>query len=295
MPCSRVLIEKATNTRRLNLDMRFWLTRGLGKSLREQLSSQLLLGILSGQLQPGHELPSLTQLARKLGIQANTVSLVYGDLCERGWLISKPGRGVYVVDRERITLEGFVTRWTEAAESLGFSRAQPAAALASAPKTLPCLVVDPDLELARILAAEMEPLKGKPFQFAGITASTRETASESEVWCNPSRAAIVSEFLNGRAVKQISLRSVDQLLAGIGRPHWPVMIAVVSRSHSLREWAAMLLPALGVPTESILIRDPAHAGWQVGLALCGIVGADIVAERELPELANLHRIRIVAA
>lgn len=174
MPYSHVLIEKATNTRRLNLDMRFWLTRGLGKSLREQLSSQLLLGILSGQLQPGQKLPSLTQLARKLGIHANTVSLVYGDLCERGWLISKPGSGVYVVDRERITLEGFVTRWTEAAESLGFSRAQLAAALASAPKTLPCLVVDPDLELARILATELEPLKGKPFQFAGLTASTRK-------------------------------------------------------------------------------------------------------------------------
>lgn len=57
----------------------------------------------------------------------------------------------------------------------------------------------------------------------------------------------------------------------------------------------MLLPALSVPAESILIRDPAHAGWQEGLALCGIVGADIVAELELPELANLHRIRIVAA
>jgi DNA-binding transcriptional regulator YhcF (GntR family) len=275
--------------------MRFWLTRGLGKPLQEQLSSQLLLGILSGQLQPGQRLPSLAQLARRLGIHANTVSLVYGDLCERGWLVSKPGSGVYVADRERITIEGFVAKWTEAAESLGFSREQLVAALTSSPSALPCLVIDPDLELARILAAELAELKGTPFEFAALAEESRTIAARSEIWCNPGRAAAVSEYLGGQTVKQIPLRSVDQLLKGVRRPDHPVMIAIVSRSQSLREWTTMLLPALGVPTDSILVRDPAKTGWQEGLSSCGIVGADIVAERELQNIASLQRIRIVAA
>jgi DNA-binding transcriptional regulator YhcF (GntR family) len=54
--------------------LRLWVSRNSTVSIREQLSAQLVLGILSGRLAPGERLPSVRALARRLRIHPNTVS-----------------------------------------------------------------------------------------------------------------------------------------------------------------------------------------------------------------------------
>jgi GntR family transcriptional regulator / MocR family aminotransferase len=76
--------------------VRLWLSREHAVSIREQLSAQLLLGIVSRRLAPGERLPSVRELARRLGIHANTVSAAYRDLAARGWVSKRRGSGVYV-------------------------------------------------------------------------------------------------------------------------------------------------------------------------------------------------------
>lgn len=212
--------------------IRLWLSKNSAIRIQEQLSSQLLLGIFSGQLAAGDRLPSVRQLARQHSIHANTVSLVYRDLRRRGWLHFQHGSGVYV-------------RRSEARAEMPW--------------------LDPDPELARILAAELEEAFGFPV---------------------PQSPAL---FARDAA----RLRSLPEILAGLRRPPMPVLIAIVTSSAQLRAWAAALLGALGMHRDAILWRDPREPNWREGLAQAGIVGADLMAARTLSGLPQLHTIRLL--
>src|SRR5215469_16142043 len=76
--------------------MRLWLNRTGEISLREQLTTQVRLGILCRELAPGERLPSTRELARRFGIHANTASAAYRELEQDGWLEFRHGSGVYV-------------------------------------------------------------------------------------------------------------------------------------------------------------------------------------------------------
>ncbi len=54
--------------------MRLWLARRPEVSLREQLVTQVILGILCGELAAGERLPSTRELARRFHLHPNTVS-----------------------------------------------------------------------------------------------------------------------------------------------------------------------------------------------------------------------------
>src|ERR1700721_1527172 len=76
--------------------MRFWLNRTGEVSLRQQLTTQIVLGILCRDLKAGERLPSTRELARRFGIHANTASAAYRELEREGWLEFRHGSGVYV-------------------------------------------------------------------------------------------------------------------------------------------------------------------------------------------------------
>ncbi|HKP13693.1 MAG TPA: GntR family transcriptional regulator, partial [Blastocatellia bacterium] len=76
--------------------MRIWLSKNNDVPLREQLATQILLGIVSDDLKPGQRLPSTRELAQRFQIHANTVSAAYRDLAERGWVEFRKGSGIYV-------------------------------------------------------------------------------------------------------------------------------------------------------------------------------------------------------
>src|SRR3954469_13292701 len=78
--------------------MRFWLARNSEVPIREQLVTQITLGILSGDLEPGRRLPSTRELARRFRVHANTVSAAYRQMEDDGLLESRHGSGVYVTN-----------------------------------------------------------------------------------------------------------------------------------------------------------------------------------------------------
>ena len=108
--------------------MRLWVSRNSEVSVREQLSTQIVLAISSKVLEPGEKLPSTRSLARRLGIHANTVSAAFRDLTSRGWVEVQKGSGVFVRAFEDETpLEGdleldrLVRQFIERAREEGFS------------------------------------------------------------------------------------------------------------------------------------------------------------------------------
>lgn len=76
--------------------MRFWLSRHSEVPIRDQLVTQIVLGILSNDLQPGQRLPSTRELARRFRIHANTVSAAYKQLEQERWVELRHGSGIYV-------------------------------------------------------------------------------------------------------------------------------------------------------------------------------------------------------
>src|ERR1700746_2649119 len=76
--------------------MRFWISHASEVPIREQLTTQIVLAILSEDLKPGTRLPSTRELARRFRIHANTVSAAYKDLEKAGWLELRQGSGVYI-------------------------------------------------------------------------------------------------------------------------------------------------------------------------------------------------------
>jgi GntR family transcriptional regulator len=60
--------------------MRLWFSRGSEISIRDQLATQIMLSILSGELTPGQRLPSTREFARRFHLHANTISAGYRQL-----------------------------------------------------------------------------------------------------------------------------------------------------------------------------------------------------------------------
>src|SRR5438132_14283555 len=80
--------------------MQLWFARDSEVSIREQLVTQFILGILSDDLAPGQRLPSTRELARRFRLHPNTVSAGYRQLKREGWVEFRHGSGVYVLERK---------------------------------------------------------------------------------------------------------------------------------------------------------------------------------------------------
>src|SRR6267142_5417018 len=76
--------------------MQLWFARGSEVTIREQLVTQVILGILSDDLAPGQRLPSTRELARRFNLHPNTVSAGYRQLERDRWVEFRRGSGVYI-------------------------------------------------------------------------------------------------------------------------------------------------------------------------------------------------------
>lgn len=228
--------------------IRLWISRESSISIREQLSSQLLLGILSRRLAPGEKLPSVRELARRLDIHGNTVQGIYRDLAKRGWLQARPGSGVFVVElRQPISeagIDDLVSSWILEAETKGYSVADIQAAFERQSQPVEpqqFIVVDPDPELASSATCGQAAL--------GFAPDTCVIATQGH-------ATEVAASIGNTPLRLIQLRSMQDVLKGRQRPPFPILIAIVSRSKSILAWASTLLSALGFEPENVLFRNP---------------------------------------
>lgn len=261
--------------------IRLWIARNASLPIREQLSAQLLLGILSRKLAPGEKLPSVRELARRLKIHGNTVLAAYRDLARRGWVRARGGSGVFVREFKWPTSQGglddLVRTWVEDAQKLGYSLADIQAAL-DRMRPAGFVVMDPDPELARILAAEASEAMGQPVGFASL----ENLPSGALILAQAGQVDHVARAVGDRPFRVIHVKSMQEVLAGRQRPPFPILIGVVSRSPQIREWAATLLSSLGFDAASVLVRDPADPTFAHGLSMCAVVACNIVAAADLP-------------
>jgi DNA-binding transcriptional regulator YhcF (GntR family) len=140
------------------------LTRRHRSCVRDQLTAQLEMKMLGGEISPGERLPSTRTLARMLGVHPNTVSAAYQRLEELGHVVRRRGAGVFVDPLPHLAalqspdLNVFVHAALASAVGRGHSGAEireAAARWLSSPPPERIVAFDPVAEMAQLLAREL--------------------------------------------------------------------------------------------------------------------------------------------
>ena len=71
-----------------------------GQPIYEQIMEQIKAQIVSGALQTGEALPSIRMLAKDLRISVITTKRAYDELEREGYIVTAPGRGSFVAERD---------------------------------------------------------------------------------------------------------------------------------------------------------------------------------------------------
>jgi len=256
--------------------MRLWLNRTGEISLREQLTTQVRLGILCRELAPGERLPSTRELARRFALHPNTVSAGYRQLEQQGWTERRRGSGVYVRANadppstpEQI-LDHHIAGFFRAVRELGLPAADVRARVAqwlAAPPPDHFVLIDPDAELRRILLAEIGQITSFPAVGASVEQCARlETLAGAVPLCRPSKTKMVRAALPaGVELITLPIRSPNAWL----NPWLPApratLIGIVSHWPEFLTTAQTMLVAAGLSPDVLVLRDARVKGWRHGL------------------------------
>ena len=282
--------------------MRLWLNRTGEVSLREQLTTQVVLAILCKELLPGQRLPSTRDLARRFTIHANTASAAYRELEREGWVEFRHGSGVYVRAKQpagplppKIAAEfvvdrligDLVARARKQGASESLLRARLRRWLAMEPPSR-WLVIEPDPELRSIVIHELGkalalPIAGCAPEECGLA----EVLHGSMPVVLPSKADMVRKLLPvGTELTTLQVHPVapelQQYLTRYLPEHSGELIGIASRWAEFQRIGRTMLVAAGLPAESLLVCDPTRPGWKRGLQATSGVVCDSVTELELP-------------
>ena len=256
--------------------MRLWFAHSSEVPIYRQLVTQVVLAILCGDLRPGDRLPSTRELARRFALHPNTVSAGYRQLEREGWTERRRGSGVYVRANadapstpEQI-LDQHIAGFFRAVRELGLPSEAVRARVAewiAAPPPDHFVLIDPDVELRRILLAEIGKMTSFPVAGASIEdCALPETLAAAIPLCRPSKTKVVRAALPaGVELITLPIRSPNAWL----NPWLPApkasLIGIVSHWPEFLTTARTMLIAAGLPAEVLVFRDAREARWQRGL------------------------------
>src|SRR5579863_3393514 len=204
--------------------MQLWFARGSEVSIREQLVTQIVVGILSDDLAPGQRLPSTRELARRFKLHPNTISAAYQQLQQERWVELRRGSGVYVAAEKpevplssAVALDRMIATLFRSARKSGASWPALRTRLRRWLELQPpdhFLLVEPDQELRRIVASEIQASAGWPVQ--GCDLAELPAALDGAIAVAlPNRATGVRQALPaGADLLTVEFRSVTASLAG---------------------------------------------------------------------------------
>jgi GntR family transcriptional regulator len=275
--------------------------------VREQLSTQIVLGIVSWDLKPGQKLPSTRELARRFNIHSNTVSAAYRDLAGRGWVELRKGSGIYVREHpgetapgEGLELDQLIAAFLQAARERGHSLGEIHTRIRRILEMQPpdhFLVIESDKELREILVEEIRQATGFRVSGAGL-----EACGNSAMLAGAAPVALYGR--EGKAIRAslpaatscllLHSRSVPASMQGRDLPPRDAIVAVVSHWPEFLRWARTMLVAAGIDPETLSFRDVRDRGWQRGLRSCAFVITDAVTAAKIPEGCDLRVFRVIA-
>lgn len=267
--------------------------------MREQIITQISLGIVSGDLQAGEKLPSTREIARRFTIHQNTVSNAYRELAERGLVEIKKGSGVYVRENADFAsnvsaLDLLVNRFFREAAAEGFTLEEIRIALQkrlTAKQPPHFLVVESNTKLREILIVEVcdatdrcvegvsfENLPDVNFNDELLVLLIFDTAENSRQSLPPNTTVIY-----------LKANSVPGSMTGKTRPSHDDLIAVVSDWENFLTLAKMFLLAAKIAPETLVLRSLNEPNWRNGLPKASLIICDSATAKKFP---NDERVRV---
>lgn len=273
--------------------MQLWFRHRTDVSIREQLVTQIVVGILSGDLVSGQRLPSTRDLARRFHLHPNTVSAGYRQLERERWVELLHGSGVYVrgtkPQRElspAFAVDEMIANLFRSARELGVPLASLRARISRWLDLQPpdhYLLIEPDEELRNIVASEIRraatlPVTASDFVKGDLT----ELARGAIAVALRSKAKAVREALGpGAELLTLQVRSVPASLSEWLPAPRGMLVGIASRWETFLLMARTFLLAAGFEVEGLIFRDARKAGWQRGLEHTAAVVCDSATAAEL--------------
>jgi DNA-binding transcriptional regulator YhcF (GntR family) len=285
--------------------MRIWISKNSEVPIREQLVTQIVLGIVSNDLKVAERLPSTRELARRYDIHANTVSAAYRELAKRGWVEFRKGSGVYVRTRNeepvdsRLALDQLIGRFFRNLREDGYSLAEINAGVQrslSMQRPDHFLLLEPDPELREILVAEIS---------MAAKVKIRGAAPE-ELGGRNNAAGAVPLVLYGHLERYadrikpetdllvLHSASVVESMRGQTRPSADALVAIVSRWPEFLRWARTMLVAAGLDPDALSFRDARERSWEKGLRSAAFVITDSLMAPRIPAGCEVKVFRVLA-
>ncbi len=283
--------------------MKIWLSKNSEVPIHEQITTQIILGVASGDLEIGQKLPGTREIARRYKIHANTVANAYRKLAAQGWLEFRKGSGFYVREAKTETIENSLDRliaeFFQTAQKRGFSIDEIRERLAEvfAPeKANEILLIESDADFREILAEEIRQATGLK-----ITETSFEEFKENHHEKTAVFAAMFDEREKIKKVLQtdkncifLKARSVADSMTGERRPSADDLIAVVSGWEKFLLLAKTMLVAAQVDAETLIVRNTKRDNWQHGLNSASMIICDALTAAKIPGLKNLRPFRLIA-
>ncbi len=274
--------------------MQLWFARASTVSLQEQLKTQIILGILSGDLAPGQRLPSTRELARRYRLHPNTISAGYRQLERDRWVEFRRGSGIYIRDRRpqsaagsAMSLDRLLADLMRSARELGIPLSAVRLRVRQWLEVQPpdhFLLVEGDEELRRILAAEIQEAVDFPLESCGLEDGLPAAAQGAIALALANKAKLVREVVpEGIELITLAARSVPTSLAGWLPAPPGALLGIVSRWPEFLKLARTILTAAGFHPDSLVFRDARKSGWERGLKQTSAIICDTLTAKSLPK------------
>jgi len=272
--------------------MQLWFARGSEVSIREQLVTQVVLGILGDDLAPGQRLPSTRELARRFQLHPNTISAGYRQLARDRWVEYRRGSGVFVrANRPEMQLSSalavdqMIASLFRSARKEGVSLPSLRVRLRHWLDMQPpdhFLLIEPDEELRRIVASEIQQAVSLPVMSCGLEDCAKALQGSIAV-ALPNRLAAVRQALpEGTELLALRFRSVTSSLGEWLPAPSGALVGIASRWPDFLKLARTMLNAAGFHPDSLVPRDARKTNWQRGLKQTAAVVCDSVTAKEIP-------------
>ncbi len=269
--------------------MKIWLSKNSEVSVREQLITQITIGISSGDLPVGEKLPSTREISRRFEIHANTVSNAYQELTEQGWLDFKKGSGFFIKENKAKNgsdrLDFLAAEFIKAAQLQGLTNTEIKkifSRLIDAKNPDHFVVIESDENLQRILVTEIAKSTNANVSGISFESFQQNPASYDAILVAlPDETVKINELLPpNKTCVYLQTTSVAESLTGHNRPDVSDLIAVASGWDRFLFLAKTMLLAAQIDAESLIVRSTNFPDWKNGLDGASIIICDsLVAEQ----------------